>query len=81
MSCRKKDCETLKIVLTVIGVMATIAAMAVAAYVLFRKYFKVTFEGDEIEECDNDGCFIEEDDTDFEPECDCPECESDEAGE
>lgn len=72
MNCQKKDCEILKIVITVIGTLTAIAAIAIAAYVLFKKYFKITFESDdEMDECDCDGCYIEKDDTSFEPVCDC----------
>ena len=75
MKCVKKENDSLKTVFTVIGVIAAIAAVAVAAYVLFKKYFKITFEcdGDCGDECDCDGCFVENDDSDFEPICDCEE--------
>ena len=78
--CEKKDNNVLGTVFTVIGVITAIAAVAVAAYVLFKKYFKITFEcdGDECDECDCNGCFIEKDDSDFEPVCTCdaePEAE------
>ena len=77
MNCGKKN-DTLKTVFTVIGVIAAIAAVAAAAYMLFKKYFKITFECDDEcgDECDCDGCFVENDDEDLEPicECGCEEC-------
>ena len=78
MNCGKKN-DTLKTVLTVIGVIAAIAAVAAAAYMLFKKYFKITFECDDecCDECDCDGCFVEKEDAEeLEPvcECGCEEC-------
>lgn len=59
----KKNTDIVKVIFTVIGVIVSIGAIAVLAYNVFKKYFKVTFECDgDCDSCD------EECDKGFEPE-------------
>lgn len=68
--CEKKENSVLKTVLIIIGAVVSIAAIAAAVCYLFKKYFKITFNTNECDECDCNGCFVENDDMDFAPECD-----------
>ena len=71
-----------KTLFIVIGAIVSICAMAALAYVLFKKFFQVTFE------CEGDGGiaedddpFAEDEDAAFEPICCCDEDEAPEAAE
>lgn len=71
---KDKSCESsLKNIFIVIGAIVSLAALAVVLYTIFKKYFQVTFECGNCDECDED-CFGE-DDADYEPICCCDECE------
>ena len=70
--------EFLKTLFLVIGVIASISALALVAYSLFKKYFQVTFDcGDEGErfDADDEDYFADEDDEPFEPILCCDEGE------
>lgn len=75
---KEKKVNIWKIVIVSACVAATVAAIALAVYRLFKKYFKITFETDD--ECDScvDGCFCEDCDDDFIPECSYDEDDLDE---
>ena len=62
----------LKTLFVVIGALVSIAGLIALAYVLFKKYFQVTFEceGDGGIEADEDP-FAEDEDKPFEPICCC----------
>ena len=66
----------LKTLFVVIGALVSIAGLIALAYILFKKYFQVTFE------CEGDGGiaeeedpFAEDEDKPFEPICCCDEDE------
>ena len=68
--------EFLKTLFVIIGVIASISALALVAYSLFKKYFQVTFDcGDEGEsfDADDDDYFADEEDEAFEPILCCDE--------
>ncbi len=72
-----KSTEAVKIILIVIGALVSLAAIAVVAYTIFKKYFQVTFECDG--DCDTcDDCFADMDDNE-ELECSYAEEEKEEA--
>ena len=51
----KKNTDIVKVIFTVIGVIVSIGAIAVLAYNVFKKYFKVTFECDgDCDSCDEE---------------------------
>ena len=66
----------LKTLFVVIGALVSIAGLIALAYVLFKKYFQVTFEceGDGGIEAEEDP-FAEDEDKPFEPICCCDEDE------
>lgn len=64
----------LKTLFIIIGVIASICAIAAVAYSLFRKYFQVTFDCEEGERGDGeDDYFADDEDEPFEPICCCEE--------
>ena len=67
----------LKTLFTVIGALVSICAVIALAYVLFKKYFQVTFEcpdGEGDGGIDNeDDSFAEDENLSFEPICCCDE--------
>ena len=70
----KKENSALKTFLIIVGAVVSVAAVVAAVYCLFKKYFKISFECDgcdECDECDCNGCFVEKDDMDFAPACEC----------
>lgn len=69
----KKE-STLKGIFVVIGALVSIAALVVVVYTVFKKYFKVTFECDGCDCCD-DECFADEDAC-YEPICCCEDEET-----
>ena len=71
-----------KTLFIVVGASVSICAMVAIAYVLFKKFFQVTFEceGDGGIE-DEDDPFAEDEDRAFEPICCCDEDEAADAGE
>ena len=77
MFCKKKEekgVNVVKVVLITAGaVLAVVAAFAVL-YKFFKKHFKITFECEDCDFCDDD-CLTCEDG--FEPECVCDDdCDS-----
>lgn len=61
-----------KIILVTVGVTVAVVATLAALYKLFKKYFKVTFDCGNCEDC-TAGCFAD----DFDPLCDedfAPKC-------
>ncbi len=67
----EKKTSVVKVVLITLGVIAAVGATLAVLYTLFKKYFTITFECGDCENCDED-CF--EDDLSFdEPIC----CEED----
>lgn len=67
----EKKTSVVKVVLITLGVIAAVGATLAVLYTLFKKYFTVTFECGDCENCDED-CF--EDDLTFdEPICCCEE--------
>ncbi len=70
-----------KTLFIIIGVVVSICGLIALAYVLFKKFFQVTFE------CEGDGGiaeddpFAEDEDAAFEPICCCDEEEAPEAAE
>ena len=76
MKYENRSGEFLKTLFVIIGVIASISALALVAYSLFKKYFQVTFDcGDEGErfDADDDDYFADEDDEPFEPILCCDE--------
>lgn len=72
--------KKIKGIFLTIGVLVSLAALAAAAYAIFKKYFKVTFE------CDGDCCDCEEEcfceeDGEIEPICCCEDGEDECCGE
>lgn len=65
-----------KIVIVSACVAASVAAIAITGYKLFKKYFKISFDCGEDCECCDDPCFCDDCDDDFIPECGCDEDES-----
>ena len=66
---RSSAFKVIKITLIVLGVIVAVAAIALALYKFFKKYFVIDFG---CEGCDGD-CFTDYDipeDEDFEPKCD-----------
>ena len=66
----------LKTLFIIIGVIASVCAIAVVAYSLFRKYFQVTFDcGDDPAGTgpDDEDYFADDEDEPFEPICCCEE--------
>ncbi|MBQ3708251.1 MAG: hypothetical protein II889_10130 [Clostridia bacterium] len=79
MKYENRSGEFLKTLFVIIGVIASISALALVAYSLFKKYFQVTFDcGDEGErfDADDDDYFADEDDEPFEPILCCDEEEA-----
>ena len=76
MENKKSTFDALKVVFIVVGAVVTIGTLAILAYKLFKKHFKVTFECDGENFCDD--CFPE--DEVLEPIC-CCEGEDECAGE
>ncbi len=65
-----KKVNVWKIIIISAGVAAAVAAIAITAYMLFKKYFKITFEcGEDCENCPEDYFFDDLEDDDFIPEC------------
>ncbi|MBO7404121.1 MAG: hypothetical protein J6V24_04085 [Clostridia bacterium] len=77
--------EFLKTLFVIIGVIASISALALVAYSLFKKYFQVTFdcgdEGERFDADDDDDYFADEEDEAFEPILCCDEDEEEDAPE
>ena len=76
MKYENRSGEFLKTLFVIIGVIASISALALVAYSLFKKYFQVTFDcGDEGErfDADDDDYFADEEDEAFEPILCCDE--------
>ena len=67
MENKKSTLNALKVVFIVVGAVVTIGSLAIVAYKLFKKYFKVTFECEGEDCCDD--CFCE--DEAIEPICCC----------
>ena len=67
----------LKTLFTIIGALVSLCAVIALAYVLFKKYFQVTFECDEGDGgiADGDDPFADDEDRAFEPICCCDEDE------
>lgn len=71
MNIEKKESNGLRTLLVIIGAVVSLAAIFAALYMFFKKYFKISFEcDDDLDECDCNGCFVEEDDKRYEPICD-----------
>ena len=69
MFLRKKEEKTVnvaKVVLITAGVVLAIVAACIALYKFFKKHFKITFECEDCDFCDDD-CLSFDDG--FEPEC------------
>ena len=67
--------KKIKAIFLTIGVLVSLAALAAAAYAIFKKYFKVTFECDgDCCDCEEE-CFCCEDEEAFEPVCCCEDGE------
>ena len=64
-----------KTLFTVIGALVSLCAVIALAYVLFKKYFQVTFECDEGDGgiAEEEDPFADEEDRSFEPICCCDE--------
>ena len=76
----KKESSALKTLLIIIGAVVSLAAIFAALYMFFKKYFKISFEcDDDYDECDCNGCFVEEDEKKYEPICDLNGTEPEEA--
>ncbi|MBE6725833.1 MAG: hypothetical protein E7576_11695 [Ruminococcaceae bacterium] len=73
----------LKSLFTLIGALVSICAVIALAYVLFKKYFQVTFECDEGDGgiAEEDDPFADDEDRAFEPICCCDEEETPEEDE
>ena len=71
----KKHDGCLKTLFAVIGALVSLCAAAALAYVLFKKYFQVTFEcdGENDEISPEEDPFAEDEDASFEPICCCSE--------
>ena len=52
----QKKNSGLRVLFTVIGILASIGALAFVAYKIFKKYFKVSFECDGDCDCCDDKC-------------------------
>lgn len=50
----EKSSGVLKGVLITVGIITAIAAAAIVVYKIFKKYFTITFECDDCENCDGD---------------------------
>jgi len=75
MFCKKKEENSvLKAVLITAGVVITIVAALAVLYKVFKKHFKITFECEDCDFCDNDTICS---DDDSEPECICHGCSDD----
>ena len=55
----EKKSSVVKVVLITVGVIAAIGAILAVLYTLFKKYFTITFECGDCENCDED-CFDDE---------------------
>lgn len=77
MKYENRSGEFLKTLFVIIGVIASISALALVAYSLFKKYFQVTFdcgdEGERFDADDDDNYFADEEDEAFEPILCCDE--------
>ena len=83
MNYEKRD-GFFKTLFVVIGAVVSLCAVIALAYVLFKKYFQVTFDcGDEGEsfDADDDDYFADEEDEAFEPILCCDEDEEEAAPE
>ena len=60
----EKKTSPLKVILIVIGAIVAVGAAAAVVYTVFKKYFTVTFECGDCEDCDCDcECLIDEEES------------------
>ena len=73
MDRQDKKVSVYKVIAITVGAVVVATALCYAAYTLFKKYFKITFDCGKCGECDGDCLGIDFDpelcDEDYEPEC------------
>lgn len=85
MNSEEKKVNVYKVIGITVGAVLLVSAICFAAYKFFKKYFKITFDCGNCEECEDDCFGIDFDpelcDEDFEPVCTMDEDAAEDASE